>query len=229
MRTVRALSIGLLAAGAAVTVGAAVATAAPEATASSPAGSLSQSEAAGLSFSRDEERMARDLYTYFADKYGTAPFAMIAASEQRHFDAVGVQLDRYGVDDPAAGEEVGHYADATVQKLYDRWKTQGSTSAGAAYQVGVALEKRDIADLTMRQDGTSRADLDCLYGHLEQASEHHLAAFTAASEGKTPPAGSGAEMRGRPHDGMGPGMGGGAGSGAQHRGRHAGTGSCPLS
>lgn len=241
MRTVRTLSLGLLAAGAAAAVGAAGAAAATDPTPTPSGGALSSSEVATLSVNRDEERVARDLYAYFADRYGTAPFARIAASEQRHFDAVGTLLDRYGVKDPAAGATVGTYADPTLQELYDRWKAQGSASADAAYQVGVALEKRDIADLQKGQEATDNADLDRLYGHLEQASVHHLAAFTAAAEG-TLPAGQGTGMPGRhgdrtgngPRDGSGTGTGPGMGSGARDgsgmgngAGRHAGSGDCP--
>lgn len=181
--------------------------------------SLSASESAGLTLSREEERMARELYTLFAGKYDAAPFAQIAASEQRHYNAVGVLLVRYGVKDPSAASTAGVYTDATIQKLYNDWKASGSTSAAAAYRVGVALEKRDIADLKRLQDATTKTDLDRLYGNLESASEHHLAAFTAAAEGKALPAG-GPAADGQRHgrgmgngSGMGPGTGNGAGMG----------------
>ena len=46
--------------------------------------------AENLAFSREEERLARDLYQLFADTYDQArPFSNIVKSEQRHFDAVG--------------------------------------------------------------------------------------------------------------------------------------------
>ena len=46
--------------------------------------------AEALAFTREEERMARDLYAAIADRYdGARPFSMVTNSEQRHFEAVG--------------------------------------------------------------------------------------------------------------------------------------------
>ena len=79
-------------------------------------GELSDAEIAGLIFSREEERLARDLYQAFSDQYdGARPFSKIVASEQRHFDAVGRLLTQYGIDDPAAGATAGSFSDATLQ------------------------------------------------------------------------------------------------------------------
>ena len=104
--------------------------------------------ASALSFSREEERMARDLYAALADKYdGARPFSLITNSEDRHFDAVGVLIERYDVKDPSSGKAAGTYAIPALQRLYDGWLAKGSTSLKNAYQVGVELEQRDIADL----------------------------------------------------------------------------------
>lgn len=92
-------------------------------------GELSDAEIAGLIFSREEERLARDLYQAFSDQYdGARPFSKIVASEQRHFDAVGRLLTQYGIDDPAAGATAGSFSDATLQGLYDQWYAQGMQS-----------------------------------------------------------------------------------------------------
>jgi len=197
---------------------------------------LTAIEQAGLQFSREEERMARDLYRQFAARYGSTPFAAISQSEQRHFDAVGRLLVTYRVHDPSATAESGVYADSAVQKLYDGWKAKGLTSVTAAYQVGVALEKRDIADLNKLQRGTNSADLDRVYARLANASQHHLTAFTAAAEGKALPA-SGSPA-GRPGGvgagGMGPGHRSRTGSGARMGGGGHGpgmgghAGDCPF-
>ena len=179
---------------------------------------LSKADAAGLTFSREEERMARDLYALFADKYDAAVFSRISASEQRHFDAVGVVLDRYAVPDPA-GTAAGRYADATIQQLYDGWRADGLASLPAAYRVGIALETRDIADLQRLQAATTVSDLDRLYAALERGSQHHLAAFTAAADGTTPSGagyGPGSGMRHGAGAGNGAGAGYGPGSGMRH-------------
>ena len=46
-----------------------------------------------LTHMRDEERLARDIYTALAAKYSqAAPFVNIARSEQVHFDTMGLLL-----------------------------------------------------------------------------------------------------------------------------------------
>lgn len=151
-----------------------------------PAASITDQEKTDLAFSREEERMARDLYQLFANKYDQArPFSMIVRSEQQHYNMTGMLLQRYGVADPSAGKKAGSYADAELQKLYDGWLAQGSKSLAEAYKVGVALEQRDIGDLKELVARTKAADIKQVYTNLLKASENHLRAYTAATEGKT--------------------------------------------
>ncbi|ACV78925.1 hypothetical protein Namu_2571 [Nakamurella multipartita DSM 44233] len=142
-----------------------------------------ESRDADLAYSRDEERMARDLYTLFGQTYDAPVFDRIAASEQQHFDEVGALLTTYGVADPAAGLPAGTYANAEVQALYDQWKAQGLESQDAAFAVGVALEQADIADLEKLLARNTDTDVQQVFTHLLTASRHHLAAFTSNASG----------------------------------------------
>ena len=174
---------------------------------------------ADLAYSRDEERMARDLYTLFGQTYDAAIFTRIAASEQQHFDAVGALLTSYAIADPAVGQPAGTYANADVQKLYDQWKAQGLTSVQDAYAVGVALEQTDIADLQGILARNPDADAQGVFSHLLAGSQHHLDAFTNAVNGGTDAAfcsGTGAQLGAR-GDGHGMGMGAGNGMGTGYR------------
>jgi len=200
----RTIHQAFLAGGMAVLLGAglagtAVATAqTPTATASSATAIADDTRTADLSFSRDEERMARDLYTLFGQTYDAAIFDRIAASEQQHFDTVGTLLTTYAVADPAAGRLAGTYASADVQKLYDQWKAQGLTSVQDAYAAGVALEHTDIADLRKLLARNSDSDVHRVFSHLLAASQQHLAAFTNAVNGGSDAAfcsGTGEQMR----------------------------------
>lgn len=167
-----------------------------------------------LTFSRDEERMARDLYTLFGQTYDAPVFDRIAASEQQHFDAIGTLVARYGVADPAAGQPAGTYATAEVQALYDQWKSQGLESQDAALAVGVALEQADIADLQDMIARTAQPDVHQVLTHLLAASQRHLAAFTGGG-GACAGAGEGMGARnGTADDATGP-----MGSGHQRVGR----------
>lgn len=146
--------------------------------------SISAAVAADLSFSRDEERMARDLYAAIAAQYNNAvPFSTIVRSEQRHYDSVGVLLVRYGVPDPAAGKTAGVYANGDIQKLYDTLRAQSKVSLTEAYKVGVAVETRDIADLKDMMATATQADIDRVYGNLLNGSQMHLQSFTDATNG----------------------------------------------
>ncbi len=164
-------------------VTAAVAAQAPDAVGTADE-QLSPAGRADLQFTREEERMARDLYRTFADRYdGVQVFDRIAASEQMHFDAVGRLLSRYGVADPSSGKAAGVYADDAIQTLFDDWKATGLKSSDDALAVGADLEKRDIADLQKLGAKDSPSDVTFVYQRLLSASERHLTAFTAVADG----------------------------------------------
>lgn len=196
------------------TPGATSSSSSPEAPSAAPSSTspatLSEDATKDLAFSREEERMARDLYQLLADTYdGAKPFSNIVRSESRHFENVGVLLNRYGIEDPSAGTSAGTYANGELQKLYDEWKAKGETSLTEAYQVGIALEKRDIEDLTRMAASSVPSDVSGTYQRLLRASEQHLAAYTAAAEGKTLGNRDGQGLR----QGRGPGGAGNQGNG----------------
>ncbi len=179
---------------------------------------------------RDEERLARDIYTALAAKYAqAAPFVNIARSEQVHFDTMGLLLTRYGVADPSAGKNPGTYADPALQSLYDKLLASGSESLAKAYDVGVAVENLDIADLKTAISQTSQADVKAAFTNLMNGSANHLAAFTAAKDGKILGARngqgmqngrSGANATGQRGNGRGQGMNAGTGAGCGPAGHH---------
>lgn len=145
---------------------------------------VSPTVAKDLAFLREEERVARDLYAALSDEYdGARPFSMITLSEQRHYDMVGVLLDRYGVKDPSAGRGPGSYADPMLQQLYDSLLARGKQSLVDAYGVAVAVETRDIADLERTIAETKRADIKTVLDRLRTASQQHLRAYSAAADG----------------------------------------------
>jgi len=144
-----------------------------------PAAALSTQEKAALQYMREEELVAHDLYTAFAAKFGSVPaFARIAASETQHASAVKVLLDRYGVADPAVKHVAGTFSDPALQALYDRLLAKGSVSLSAAADVGVLVEKQDIADLQARLRIVKASDVKTVFNALLAGSQNHLRAFT---------------------------------------------------
>jgi len=141
--------------------------------------------AADLAFMREEERLAHDVYTMLALKWGTSVFSNIAAAEQKHTDSMAALLARYGVADPAAGEAAGVYAYPALQDLYNELVAKGSTSVTAAFEVGKTIESVDIADLDERIARTDEADVLVAFNNLRAGSENHLRAFNNQLSGGT--------------------------------------------
>lgn len=177
-----------------------------------PSGTVSAEAAAEITWMREEERLARDLYQAFADKYGATVFVRIAAAEQHHFDTMGTLISGYGLQDPSAGLAAGTYADPALQKMWDDLSAQGSTSLADAYAVGVAVEKADVADLDEAIAITDDT-VDAYMNHLRTATQQHLATFERLVSGQTTGAGP-----------MGQGQGQmGRGAQAQNQTRTPGT------
>lgn len=143
------------------------------------AATLSGTEAADLQHMREEEKLARDVYTVLDARYGTSVrvFRTIAKSENRHTLAVKRLLTAYSVPDPVTTAVPGVFTDPGMQQLYDALLGQGSTSLTAALQVGVTIEKLDIDDLQACIARTTHADVKRVYTNLQNASYNHLRAF----------------------------------------------------
>ncbi|MBN2146861.1 MAG: DUF2202 domain-containing protein [Anaerolineales bacterium] len=149
------------------------------------AGDLSTEESEGLSYMREEEKLAHDVYMFLYDLWGLPIFQNIAASEQTHSDAVLALLERYGLPDPASGNGEGVFSDPDLQALYSQLTQQGSLSLGEALTVGAAIEEIDILDLQSRLSQTDQPDIQMVYQNLEAGSENHLRAFVNTLQSQT--------------------------------------------
>ncbi len=142
------------------------------------ANTLSEAEAAGLLLMREEEKLARDVYTAFYNLHGLAIFDNISESEQAHMDAVKNLLDKYGLADPVAGMGYGYFASEEMQALYDALVERGAASTMEALLVGAMIEELDIVDLAQLQselDGNP--DIAAVYDNLSKGSRNHLRSF----------------------------------------------------
>jgi hypothetical protein len=143
---------------------------------------LSAEETATLRYMREEEKLARDVYQQLAKKWNLVTFENIAASEQNHFDALGTLLTRYSVADPAQGLAAGVYSNAKLSALYNELMAKGTKSSQDALEVGLLIEKADIADLEAALKGTAKLDVKRVYTNLMNASYNHLEAFETGCE-----------------------------------------------
>lgn len=153
--------------------------------AQSTASEITADEAAALEFMREEEKLARDVYLTLDETWHLRVFQNISRAEQTHMDAVATLLDRYGIEDPAAGNAIGLFTDPDLQDLYDQLIDDGSRSMADALRVGVAIEEIDILDLEARMAQTSNADILRVYGNLLRGSGNHLRAFVSNLERQT--------------------------------------------
>ncbi|MBI4917822.1 MAG: DUF2202 domain-containing protein [Acidobacteria bacterium] len=152
-----------------------------------PVGTLSQAETEGLRFIREEEKLARDVYTTLYADWQAREFLNIAGSEQRHMDAVKALLDRYAVADPVGANPVGVFADPRLQSLHDQLVARGRLSLVDALTVGATIEDLDLRDVAAELAEADDVDLDTVYQNLAKGSRNHLRAFVAAlaAEGAT--------------------------------------------
>ena len=139
---------------------------------------LTEDEIANLLHMREEEKVARDVYLKFFELYNMPVFANIAQSEQKHMDAVLNLVEGYGLTDPVADKAEGEFT-ADFQELYDNLVAEGSESITAAYQVGVKIEERDIADLEECIASTEVENILRVYNNLLAGSGNHLNAFSS--------------------------------------------------
>ena len=140
--------------------------------------SLNGAEIEGIQFMREEEKLARDVYTYLYGLHNMRPFLNISRSEQAHMDAVKYLIDTYGLDDPAGEELAGVFQNEELQKLYKDLIARGSESRVEALKVGALIEEVDIIDLDHELEvNAENEDVIRVYTNLCKASENHLRVF----------------------------------------------------
>ncbi len=137
---------------------------------------LGTEEIQTLSFMREEEKLARDVYLTLNNLWAQPVLANIAESEQRHMDAMLALLNQYRLADPAS-PELGIFNNTDLQALYEQLIARGRQSALDALYVGAAIEEIDILDLQRAIAETNHADLQQSYENLLAGSNNHLRAF----------------------------------------------------
>ena len=171
---------------------------------------LDFAEASHLTFMREEEKLARDVYLTFAEMYPDQPvFSNIAnKSEQTHTDIMRDNLALYDVEDPNpdtnnlpeslgvfTGKEWGWYFEGKFQDLI----AAGYDSELYALYVGALIEELDMHDITdcpqvmldstevaypdpCGLDYTDESGLINAYSSLIDGSENHLRAYVGQIE-----------------------------------------------
>lgn len=137
---------------------------------------LSSYEEDSLIFMVEEEKLARDVYLFLADKWNLVVFSNIAVSEQAHMDSLITLIDRYGLTNPASSQE-GVFTNSSLQSLYNELIAKGGQSLADALLVGGAIEEIDIRDLQTRLTSVTHFDISQVFNNLLTGSYNHLKAF----------------------------------------------------
>lgn len=139
---------------------------------------LTAFEQQSLTFTREEEKMAHDVYTALLAKWPNLSFmSNIISSEQKHMDAVKSLLDKYGITDPIGNNGAGVFTNADIQKLYNDLVAQGSKSEMEALYVGLTIEDMDIYDIQNALKQIDKADIITVFGNLSNGSSNHMREF----------------------------------------------------
>ena len=168
---------------------------------------LDATEASHLTFMREEEKLARDVYLTLAELYpGQQVFSRIATrAEQTHTDTMRDKLDQFNLPDPNpdtnnlpdslgvfTGEEWGWY----FKEKFDLLTAQGKESEIAALYVGALIEELDMHDIAVCPqvmidrgfsspcglEYTDERALQTAYSALISGSESHLRAYVGQIE-----------------------------------------------
>jgi hypothetical protein len=142
-------------------------------------GTLTKAEIDHITYMREEEKLARDVYLTLYESYPVPIFDNISASEQRHMDALEGLIIKYGLVDPVKSDKVGTFPNSGFTDLYDALVAIGIQSYCDALQVGIYIEKLDIEDIdfALSDPEVVAKDVIRVFENLLAGSENHLYAF----------------------------------------------------
>lgn len=140
---------------------------------------LSADEATMLTYMREEEKLARDVYIAMSKQWAAKIFSNISSSEQQHMDTMKKMLDKYRLPDPAQPTN-GLFTNTDLQAKYDSLLASGSKSYLDGLYAGATIEEIDMVDIQHAIDATTHLDLVTAYQHLLEGSKNHLRAFAGA-------------------------------------------------
>lgn len=142
---------------------------------------LLEPEAEMLTFMREEEKLARDVYIEMFEQWDAVIFTNIVDSEQKHMDTMKKMIDKYGLPDPVL-PGLGQFYNQDLQQKYDELVGIGAASYIDGLYVGATIEEIDMVDIQHAIDVTSQVDIVNAYQHLLEGSKNHLRAYVGALE-----------------------------------------------
>ncbi|MEA4867984.1 MAG: DUF2202 domain-containing protein [Rikenellaceae bacterium] len=136
---------------------------------------LTADEIEFLFAAREEEKLARDIYSHFYDKFLSKPFSIIGKAEETHIAAIERLFYFYSIDYPQTGEP-GVFENQERQDYYNRLIAQGDSLLGA-YMAAAFLEERDIFDYNEVLKDIENPNIKMVIEHLYRGSVNHFKAM----------------------------------------------------
>ena len=149
---------------------------------------LTKEEINHITYIRQEEKLARDVYLTLYNEYEAPIFYNISESEQRHMDALKNLIDKHELNDPVEDDTVGVFPVLytgmiiNFNNLYDDLVALGMDSYCEALQVGIYIEELDIDDIKNALNDVAARDVTRVLNNLLNGSLNHLDAFTSQYE-----------------------------------------------
>lgn len=141
---------------------------------------LTDDDIAALLFMLEEEKLARDTYSYLDNLWAINQFTNIKNSEQTHMNAVENLLIQYNIAYNIL--PVGEFTDQDLQNYYNQFVIDGAVSKSNAFQIGATIEDLDIVDLQNNLNQTKNTTIIPVFESLQCGSRNHLRSFVKGLE-----------------------------------------------
>lgn len=135
------------------------------------------SDPSGLLSTREEGKLARDVYIALYDVWGIRVFANMARGKQMHMDHLASLIEAQGLVDPVIGSGLGEFKNAELASLYTSLVAQGSQSLQAAFTVGSIIGDLGIYDLETSLLEAEEPYTIGAYTKLLRGSVNHMRPF----------------------------------------------------
>jgi hypothetical protein len=130
------------------------------------------------------EKMARDLYYHFSQKYDFAQFEELYKAEQSQLQAIKQLAKKYDIENPAAKKDVGQFKNPEIQQFYDEFLKQGNKNLEEALKASSKAEEVAIQIYLRSIDGAEKADTKFVFEQLNIAAKNHLRLLAETLEEK---------------------------------------------
>ena len=140
---------------------------------------LNQDEIRDLQRTREEQKMALDLYQEFYMLYDQYIFDRVAERKAEQMQKVKSLLEVYGLSDPISGiiSLRGAYNNLSVQQDYDYFYALGIQSLNEALKASAQVEEQNINTKKNYLRKTENLLLRRTYDNLIRSSEQNLQSF----------------------------------------------------